>query len=183
MTTRRQLLLDNQNPETIVRKYGAVCNVIVDEAQHFRDWDGDWYSLAEKLANQQPENSLHRCSNYFWLFMDYSQKVHKFRAGLPSVIGKNNFMLSEVSRSTKEIFDFTSKLMMASEHVEGLISPVPSVRSVPKLAHNFSSGKGKKSELNLPDFLFYASRCSSLGHLVGPSVSMSVYLPANFNSA
>ena len=75
--------------------------------------------------------------------MDYTQKVHKFRAGLPSVIGKNNFMLSEVSRSTKEIFDFTSKLMMASEHVEGLMSPVQQPQTLqPKLAHNFSSGKG-----------------------------------------
>lgn len=145
MSTRRELLTDNQNPETMNRKYQSVCNVIVDEAQHFRDWDGDWYSLAEKLANQKPGNSVHRCCNYFWLFMDYSQKVHKFKAGLPSIIGKNNFMLSEVSRSTKEIFDFTSKLMMASEHVEGLMSPIHQVRSFPKLAHNFSSGKGRFS--------------------------------------
>lgn len=143
VTTRREMLTDNEDKDLLYRKYGKVCNVVVDEAQNFKDRDGDWYTLAEKLANQKPPNHLHRCCNYFWLFMDYSQKVHKFRAGLPSVIGKNNFMLSEVSRSTKEIFDFTSRLMMASENVDNVCSPVfQHVQSVPKLAHNFSSGKG-----------------------------------------
>ncbi|XP_052773230.1 schlafen family member 13-like [Mya arenaria] len=143
VTTRRQILAESQDPRIMDRKYGHVCNVIIDEVQNFKDRDGDWYSLAQQIANQNPPNKLHRCSNYFWLFMDYSQKVHKFKAGLPAVIGKNNFMLSEVSRSTKEIFDFTSRLMMASENVEGLTHPgLQSVNSVPKLAHNFSSGKG-----------------------------------------
>ncbi|XP_060597672.1 schlafen family member 13-like isoform X1 [Ruditapes philippinarum] len=143
VTTRRTLLADEPDKNLMNRKYGTVCNVIVDEVQNFKDRDGDWYSLAEKLANQRAANHLHRCCNYFWLFMDYAQKVHKFEAGLPSVIGKNNFMLSEVSRSTKEIFDFTSRLMMASEHAENICSPVfQHVQSLPKLAHNFSSGKG-----------------------------------------
>ena len=62
--------------------------------------------------------------------------------GLPSVIGKNNFMLSEVSRNTKEIFEFTSRLMMASDKVEGLCNPYLRQSSVPRLAHNYSAGKG-----------------------------------------
>lgn len=136
-------MTDASHYDLVTKKYGSICNVIVDEAQNFKDRDGDWYALADKLANQKPGSHLHRCSNYFWLFMDYSQKVHKFKAGLPSVIGKNNFMLSEVSRSTKEIFDFTSRLMMASENVDNVCSPVlQHVHSVPRLAHNFSSGKG-----------------------------------------
>ena len=137
------MLVDKNDSLLMDRKYGTVCNVIVDEVQNFKDRDGDWYSLAERLANQKAATHLHRCCNYFWLFMDYAQKVHKFKAGLPSVIGKNNFMLSEVSRSTKEIFDFTSRLMMASENAEHICSPVyQHIQSLPKLAHNFSSGKG-----------------------------------------
>lgn len=143
VTTRRELLADSSNADLMEKKYGRVCNVVVDEAQNFKDWDGDWYSLAEKLANQKPPSNLPRCSNYFWVFMDYAQKVHKFKAGLPTVIGKNNFMLSEVSRSTKEIFDFTSRLMMAAEDAENVCNPVfQHVQSIPTLAHRYSSGKG-----------------------------------------
>ncbi|KAL4231483.1 platelet maturation [Mactra antiquata] len=143
VVTRRELLADSTCENTWRLKYGQICCVLVDEAQNFKDRDGDWFSLAEKLANQKPENHSHRCCNYFWLFMDYSQKVHKFQAGLPSVIGKNNFMLSEVSRSTKEIFDFTSRLMMASEDVDNVCNPVlQRMQHVPKLAHNYSNGKG-----------------------------------------
>ena len=58
------------------------------------------------------------------------------------MIGKNNFMLSEVSRNTKEIFEFTSRLMMASDKVEGLCNPYLRQSSVPRLAHNYSAGKG-----------------------------------------
>ena len=75
--------------------------------------------------------------------MDYSQKVHKFEAGLPGVIGKNNFMLSEISRSTREIFDFTSRLMTETEHVDEHFNPYPAVYKTPRLAHSYSSGKGK----------------------------------------
>ena len=142
VSTRRNLLAEANDATLMLRKYGQVCNVIVDEAQNFKDWDGDWYSLAEKLANQDAPEHLHRCFNYFWVFMDYSQKVHKFKAGLPSVIGKNNFMLSEISRNTKEIFEFTTRLMMASDHVEGLCNPYLRQSSTPRLVHNYSAGKG-----------------------------------------
>ncbi|XP_052252656.1 schlafen family member 13-like isoform X2 [Dreissena polymorpha] len=173
--TRRELMADAQDASLMAQKYGLVCNVIVDEVQNFKDWDGDWYSLAQKLANQNTAGKLQRCSNYFWLFMDYSQKVHKFKAGLPSVIGKNNFMLSEVSRSTKEIFDFTSRLMMASEHVEGVMNPaLQSVLSQPKLAHNFSSGKVSNITTSTTKIAFYGdnyvtrmSRCGGIPDVPG----------------
>ena len=143
VSTRRNLLQDASNEELMEQKYSTICNVIVDEAQNFKDRDGDWYHLAKKLAQQQASEHLKQCCNYYWVFMDYSQKVHKFKAGLPSIIGKNNFMLSEVSRSTKEIFQFTSRLMMASDNVEGLCNPyLRQMCSVPKLAHNYSAGKG-----------------------------------------
>ena len=43
--------------------------------------------------------------------MDYAGKVHRFKAGLPGLLGRNNFMLSEVMRSTGEIFSFTRKFL------------------------------------------------------------------------
>ena len=82
VSTRRCLLSEANDTMLMQRKYGQVCNVIVDEAQNFKDWDGDWYSLAEKLANQHAPDHLQRCSHHFWVFMDYSQKVHKFKAGV-----------------------------------------------------------------------------------------------------
>ena len=143
VSTRRNLLDEARNEELMEKKYSQICNVIVDEAQNFKDWDGDWYTLAEKLSKQPANTCLQHCCNYFWVFMDYSQKVHKFKAGLPSVIGKNNFMLSEVSRNTKEIFQFTSRLMIASENVDDLCNPfLRHVCNVPKLAHSYSTGKG-----------------------------------------
>ncbi|WAR21320.1 SLN13-like protein, partial [Mya arenaria] len=168
VTTRRQILAESQDPRIMDRKYGHVCNVIIDEVQNFKDRDGDWYSLAQQIANQNPPNKLHRCSNYFWLFMDYSQKVHKFKAGLPAVIGKNNFMLSEVSRSTKEIFDFTSRLMMASENVEGLTHP--GLQSRKELDHL----QTELSSLNLDKFSVAGRKDSrDINHMTSRSRSRS----------
>jgi hypothetical protein len=140
--------------------------VIVDEAQNFKDRDGNWYMLADILSNQESaftsgaRGALKLRCGYFWVFMDYSQKVHKFKAGLPSVIGRNNFMLSEVSRNSKEIFDFASKFMsedlslckdstntsesesnsveMAEDNSSRMMKRV---ESSPVLVHEFSTGK------------------------------------------
>ncbi|ESO82649.1 hypothetical protein LOTGIDRAFT_155662 [Lottia gigantea] len=67
--------------------------------------------------------------------MDYAQNVHKFKAGLPSLIGKNNFMLAEISRTSKEIFEYASKFMNTNNNSNKCI------QDAPKLAHDFSSGK------------------------------------------
>ena len=215
---------DSTTPQRFIAKYKEVRNVIIDEAQNFKDRDGDWYSLAEKLANQGAESIVlsnpstlsdytstsqdlaiemppnpgknwetltdkdagkksltskglgseasgkvsHNqgsddCNKfltqdltsapkkprpsrvdldrgYFWVFMDYAQKVHKFKAGLPSLIGKNNFMLSEISRNSKEIFDYALKFM---DKPSGAIRQGKEcVADTPVLGHGYQNGKG-----------------------------------------
>jgi len=76
--------------------------------------------------------------------MDYAQKVHKFEAGLPSIVGKNNFMLSEISRNSKEIFDYAMHFMKPEGKVEvkDKVLELKRVESLPKLGHEYKSGKG-----------------------------------------
>jgi hypothetical protein len=234
--------------QTFLNKYRQVKNVVVDEAQNFKDRDGDWYAIAEQLAMVGAENSflseflvnktaedsvkaeIQRASDggdkqsasgkgsseldrkaacakaddgdqdqklsatakqgkteegsltdsktqdcgdgsshlnspsatgtgsssaqnkkprfcrtdlsggYFWVFMDYAQKVHKFRAGLPGLIGKNNFMLSEISRNSKEIFDYAMKFM-EKPNVEAK-SGKDIIKDTPVLGHTYEGGRG-----------------------------------------
>ncbi|XP_076461245.1 schlafen family member 13-like isoform X2 [Babylonia areolata] len=219
VASRRELLEDRATPGRFLAKYRQVKNVIVDEAQNFKDRDGDWYSLAEQLAclgaehivqsdqgsdmltstsqGQTSKATLQQCavdgvstkdfhgsmtvtpcgdaspagtnieddrsseqaykhqvsppkrprsskteltSGYFWVFMDYAQKVHKFKAGLPGLIGKNNFMLSEISRNSKEIFDYAMKFM--SKPSDAVQQGRGWVEDAPVLGHDYQNGQG-----------------------------------------
>lgn len=179
VASRRELLLDFTTPEIFAQKYRQICNVIIDEAQNFKDRDGDWYAVAEKLSNQDPslfqaatatgdaeppgdkteggdvkctvsssklaspkkgQRSLDLTCGYFWVFVDYAQKVHKFRAGLPGLIGKNNFMLSEISRNSKEIFDYAMKFMAVPS--EAVSQGKEFISDTPVLGHSYENGKG-----------------------------------------
>lgn len=145
VTTRRKILELHFDQSKFEETYGNVRNVIVDEAQNFKDRDGDWYGLAECLVSRHKDQSeMENCSGFFWVFMDYSQKVHKFKAGLPSVIGKNNYMLSEVARNSKEIFDFAQQFMKPEDSVstndQKTEEQLKRVESNPELAHEYSSG-------------------------------------------
>ncbi|XP_060064963.1 schlafen family member 13-like [Ylistrum balloti] len=147
--TRREFL---KKIQTVENKHGAskkafscIKNVIVDEAQNFKARDGDWYKLTDELVNQGQSmdmKSKFAPDGYFWVFMDYSQKVHKFEAGLPSIVGKNNFMLSEVSRNSKEIFDYAMTFMDPEEKQNANIKvdSLKKVECLPKLGHGYCSG-------------------------------------------
>ena len=143
VTTRRKILELYFDIKKFKETYQNVKNVIVDEAQNFKDRDGDWYGLASHLVSRHENNhEMENCCGYFWVFMDYSQKVHKFKAGLPSVIGKNNYMLSEVARNSKEIFDFAKQFLDTAETSDDQeeTSALKKVDSQPHLAHEYSSG-------------------------------------------
>lgn len=153
---------DSTIPELFNKKYSCVRNVFIDDAQNFKDRDGDWYSLASSLANQgedsstlkkcdencaasQGTSSAHKgCSSmnltdgFFWVCLDYAQKVHKFKAGLPGVIGKNNFMLSEITRNSKEIFKYAAKFLNKTS--EGLTEGQDFLSDNPVLGHDYESG-------------------------------------------
>ncbi|XP_067657442.1 schlafen family member 8-like [Haliotis asinina] len=138
VVTRRELMDIARDPEEFKDRFFSVCNVVVDEAQNFKDRDGDWYSLAESLARNNFHDDLDHTRGYFWVFMDYAQKVHKFKAGLPGLIGKNNYMLSEISRNSKEIYEYASKFMRLNEPSED----DSYLKDSPKLGHSDSSGRG-----------------------------------------
>ncbi|GFR64910.1 schlafen family member 13 [Elysia marginata] len=142
VVNRRELMQDYTDINIFSQKYGEVKNVVVDEAQNFKDRDGDWYILLEKLAQQNCKSSLEVNSGYFWVFMDYAQKVHKFSAGLPNVIGKNNFILREISRNSQEIYTYARKFMDApsegSPDSDGFPGCLPD--SAYHLGHDYCSG-------------------------------------------
>ncbi|GFO24700.1 schlafen family member 13 [Plakobranchus ocellatus] len=142
VVSRRELMQDSLDQCGFTQKYRFVKNVIVDEAQNFKDRDGDWYSLLEKLAHQNCKDSLEINCGYFWVFMDYAQKVHKFRAGLPNLIGKNNFMLREISRNTREIYTYAKKFMDAPSEGNAEFDGFSGVStdSPYHLGHDYSSG-------------------------------------------
>lgn len=143
--------------------YSSVRNVIVDEAQNFKDRDGDWYSAAERLTKPRENSQVEACTDknrtansdlnllerhgFFWVFMDYSQKVHKFNAGLPSIIGKNNFMMSEITRNSKEIFEYAMHFMNRSPEGQNVKLPDDmaglrgDVEVSPHLGHDYKSGQ------------------------------------------
>ncbi|XP_046372103.1 schlafen family member 8-like isoform X2 [Haliotis rufescens] len=138
VVTRRDLMQTAQDPDNFRLRFFSVLNVVVDEAQNFKDRDGDWYSLAQSLANGNFRDKLDQTEGYFWVFMDYAQKVHKFKAGLPGLIGKNNYMLSEISRNSKEIFEYASKFMRLNESNED----DSYMKDSPRLGHSDTSGPG-----------------------------------------
>lgn len=135
----------------------------MDEAQNFKDRDGDWYSAAERLTKPRENSQVEACTDknrtansdlnllerhgFFWVFMDYSQKVHKFNAGLPSIIGKNNFMMSEITRNSKEIFEYAMHFMNGSPEGQNVKLPDDmaglrgDVEVSPHLGHDYKSGQ------------------------------------------
>ncbi|XP_005096595.1 schlafen family member 13 isoform X2 [Aplysia californica] len=137
VVSRRQLMSDGDRD----RRYKNVLSVVVDEAQNFKDRDGDWYSFLDNLSKQNVKSPEDLKAGYFWLFMDYAQKVHKFNAGLPGLIGKHNFMLREISRNSKEIYEYATKFMekpscAVQDGVERNL-----VSDSPHLAHEYKSGQ------------------------------------------
>ncbi|RUS74036.1 hypothetical protein EGW08_018210 [Elysia chlorotica] len=142
VVNRRELMEDSTDSTILSQKYRSVKNVIVDEAQNFKDRDGNWYSLLEKISHQNCKEPLDVNSGYFWVFLDYAQKVHKFKAGLPDIIGKNNFMLREISRNSQEIYNYARKFMDApsegSPDSDGFPGCFPD--STYHLGHDYSSG-------------------------------------------
>ncbi|NXD82887.1 SLFN9 protein, partial [Halcyon senegalensis] len=85
-----------------------VKHIIVDEAQNFRDEEGDWYNKACTLTSspQLPE------PGYFWIFLDYLQKSHCFRTGLPGAGWHDPFeSLTEVVRNANSIYSYLKRNM------------------------------------------------------------------------
>ncbi|XP_076852850.1 schlafen family member 13-like [Brachyhypopomus gauderio] len=90
--------------------YTDVFHIVVDEGQNFRLEDGDWYVKAKE--------HVERSGGILWVFVDYFQKCHSFRNGLPSLPNQNNIgiaYLNKVVRNSKKVFNEMRKILTKIE--------------------------------------------------------------------
>ncbi|XP_072019967.1 schlafen family member 8-like [Amphiura filiformis] len=100
-----------------------VKHIIFDEAQNYRLDDGsvfDWYGEANKLVSRNAVSIFQR--GLVWVFMDMSQKAHKFRSGLPRCNEQipNMKVLYEVVRNPIEVFKTVRNTRMVTRSQAGL---------------------------------------------------------------
>ncbi|XP_009467229.1 PREDICTED: schlafen family member 13-like [Nipponia nippon] len=85
-----------------------VKHIIIDEAQNFRDEEGDWYTKALTLTSSPhlPE------PGFFWIFLDYLQKSHCFSTGLPEAKWHDPVeSLTKVVRNANSIYSYLKEKM------------------------------------------------------------------------
>ncbi|KAM5273516.1 schlafen family member 13-like [Ctenodactylus gundi] len=58
--------------------FPKIQHIIIDEAQNFRDEDGNWYEKAKNITQREKD-----CPGILWIFLDYYQTSHLFMSGLP----------------------------------------------------------------------------------------------------
>ncbi|XP_068021491.1 schlafen family member 11-like isoform X2 [Melanerpes formicivorus] len=107
--------------------FSDVKHIIIDEAQSFRDQEGDWYGKALRLTSSQdlPE------PGFLWIFLDYFQTSHSFPTGLPDA-GQHDPVesLTNVVRSASSIYGYVRERMKEIvEHPSQRI-PIPCLRSL-----------------------------------------------------
>ncbi|XP_074746391.1 schlafen family member 13-like [Strix uralensis] len=88
--------------------FNGVKHIIVDEAQNFRDEEGDWYKKALRLTSSEhlPE------PGFFWIFLDYLQTSHTFQTGLPGATQHDPVeSLTRVVRNANSIYSYLKKTM------------------------------------------------------------------------
>ncbi|XP_068021488.1 schlafen family member 11-like isoform X1 [Melanerpes formicivorus] len=111
--------------EFLKESFSAVKHIIIDEAQSFRDQEGDWYGKALRLTSSQdlPE------PGFLWIFLDYLQTSHSFPTGLPDAGWHDPIeSLTNVVRSASSIYGYVrEKLNMILEHPSQGI-PIPRLR-------------------------------------------------------
>ncbi|XP_026717496.1 schlafen family member 13-like [Athene cunicularia] len=88
--------------------FSGVKHIIVDEAQNFQDGEGDWYKKALTLTSSEhlPE------PGFFWIFLDYLQKSHTFKTGLPGAAQHDPVeSLTKVVRNANRIYSYLKENM------------------------------------------------------------------------
>ncbi|NXL00017.1 SLN13 protein, partial [Mesembrinibis cayennensis] len=85
-----------------------VKHIIIDEAQNFRNENGDWYDKALRLTSSPdlPE------PGFFWIFLDYLQQSHCFSTGLPKATWHDPVeSLTKVVRNANSIYSYLKAKM------------------------------------------------------------------------
>ncbi|KAL7870896.1 hypothetical protein SRHO_G00083930 [Serrasalmus rhombeus] len=114
-----------------VENFTSIKHIIVDEGQNFRVEDGDWYKKAERLMQGK--------HGFFWIFVDYFQRSHTSKNGLPPLTSQEKACLSEVVRNSKEVFDAMSALIgrIADKSKTDEAKHLQNMRESIKLSHDF----------------------------------------------
>ncbi|NXG47060.1 SLFN8 protein, partial [Psilopogon haemacephalus] len=106
--------------EFLQGSFGEVKHIIIDEAQSFRDEEGDWYEKAMRLTSSPdlPE------PGFLWIFLDYLQTCHNFPTGLPDA-GRHDPVesLTQVVRSSNSVYGYVRNTM--KNVVEGYAQGIP----------------------------------------------------------
>ncbi|XP_055983798.1 schlafen family member 13 [Sorex fumeus] len=88
--TRKTFMADN---------YKDIQHIIMDEAQNFRDEDGDWFEKAKAITQSEKDSP-----GILWIFLDYFQTSHTMQSGLPCLSAQNSREeLTKVVRNSDEI--------------------------------------------------------------------------------
>ncbi|XP_054022158.1 schlafen family member 8-like [Dryobates pubescens] len=113
--------------EFLKESFSTVKHIIIDEAQSFRDQEGDWYGKALRLTSSQdlPE------PGFLWIFLDYLQTSHSFPTGLPDAAQHDPVeSLTNVVRSASSIYGYVrDRMKEIVEHPSQGI-PIPCLRSL-----------------------------------------------------
>ncbi|XP_053425842.1 schlafen family member 13-like isoform X2 [Nycticebus coucang] len=84
-------------------------HIVIDEAQHFRKEDGDWYEKAKAITQR-----TNVCPGILWIFLDYFQTSHLDVSGLPPLSKQNSKeQLTRVVRNADPIANFLQEEMQA----------------------------------------------------------------------
>lgn len=87
--------------------FEKIQHIIIDEAQNFRNENGDWYKKA-KIITQRRKDS----PGIFWVFLDYFQTSHRGRSGLPPLSAQSSREeLTRVVRNADQIADCLQRIM------------------------------------------------------------------------
>uniref|UniRef100_A0A803YAQ3 Schlafen family member 13 n=1 Tax=Meleagris gallopavo TaxID=9103 RepID=A0A803YAQ3_MELGA len=125
--------------------YSYVKHIIIDEAQNFRDENGDWYQKALALTSS-PELSE---PGFLWIFLDYLQTTHCFSTGLPEPRQHDPVeMLTKVVRNANSIYCYLKNTM--EEIVENPTVGIPQAR-LRRLLHTATCAHGVKGYFKIVD--------------------------------
>ncbi|XP_006820045.1 schlafen family member 5-like [Saccoglossus kowalevskii] len=130
---RRKFLADYNSSSEKGSCYENIKHIVIDEAQNFKDWDGDWYRLANHIVRRGEDGAGHH--GYLWVFVDTNLQVHKFNTGMPDLTHKITFGLTQIIRCSGELFGFASKFLQSHyDEVDSLDT---------SLAHDYPGEKVK----------------------------------------
>ncbi|XP_054250225.1 schlafen family member 9-like [Indicator indicator] len=113
--------------EFLTESFSTVKHIIIDEAQTFRDQEGDWYEKALRLTSSQDLFE----PGFLWIFLDYLQTSHSFPTGLPDA-GQHDPVesLTNVVRNASSIYSYVRDRMKEIVECPTQGIPIPRLRDL-----------------------------------------------------